>query len=147
MTLIKEILGSHLVIFICFSTVKAYLECVWYVNVYSLQKSQQGDSSIYHNGLVLGTVSMVSFFLSGFVSKYFDSYKAQFWQGFGCFMLSVFLLVRVLIPKLNEDPFYLQLALYSRYIIQCLLELNFGAYLQSCLEMFPSNLQFMSMEI
>jgi hypothetical protein len=76
-TLIKEIFGSHLVIFISFSTVKAYLDTVWYFNVYSIQKSQEeGESSIYHNGLVLGTVSMVSFFLSGFVSKYFDSFKA-----------------------------------------------------------------------
>jgi hypothetical protein len=114
---VKEILGNHLLAFVSFAIVKTYLECIWFVNVYSLQRNQQGDSSIYFNGMVLGAVSMTSFISCGMISKYIDPYKGQLVMSFVCFVLSMFLLVKTIRNDAMDTPIYDKIALYSRYII------------------------------
>lgn len=74
--LVKELFRNHGLMFLCFVIVKIYIECIWYVNIYTLQKASSGEHSKFHNGMILGTVSFIAFTSVGFIGKFFDNYNA-----------------------------------------------------------------------
>ena len=65
---------------------------------------------IFDNGLILGSVDLISFILSGFISKRFDRYNSQCFQVTFSFILAIGKLI------------YPKYAIMLSFAVQCSLE-------------------------
>jgi hypothetical protein len=71
----KEIRNNHLLVFVCLTFIKIYIDIAWFLIVYNIQGSQSGDTSVFFNGMLLGCVSMSAVSSSGLIMKYFNPYN------------------------------------------------------------------------